>query len=139
MFYVILRVRVLSLKWSYLCRTVVVIMEQNYRIWVTNQLFLMMFVLRGVRDWGDVWGIPMDTHSYLWAPMCNSIPIFDKLCRRNCNFINSSVIAFWLGPLPCTVFISVEYRHHWGAMLSYVVSVLTSVYRIFLHCHLSLL
>ena len=31
----------------------------------------------------------MDTHTDLLAPMCNSIPIFDGLRPRNCNFINS--------------------------------------------------
>ena len=40
-----------------------------------------------------MWGIPMDTHSDLLAPMCNSIAIFEELCRRNCNFINSRLIS----------------------------------------------
>ena len=40
-----------------------------------------------------VWGIPMDTHIDLLAPMCNSIPIFDELCRHNCNFTNSCFIS----------------------------------------------
>ena len=35
----------------------------------------------------------MDTYSDLLAPMCNSIPIFDELCRRNCNFINGCLIS----------------------------------------------
>ena len=78
-----------------------------------------------------VWVIVMDTHIALLAPMCNtsdllasvcnssdllalvcnSTPIFDELCRRNSDFNNSCLISdsfFWLGPLPCTVFISVE-------------------------------
>ena len=38
--------------------------------------------------------IPIDTHSVLLAPMCNSIPNFDELCRRNCNFINSCLISY---------------------------------------------
>ena len=60
-----------------------------------------------------VWGIPMDKHCDLLAPMRNSIPIFGELCRRICNFINSCLISdsFWLGSLPCTVFISVECLH----------------------------
>ena len=40
-----------------------------------------------------MWGIPMDTHNDLLAPMCNSIPMFDELCRRNYNFINSFLIS----------------------------------------------
>ena len=33
-------------------------------------------------------------NSDLFAPMCNSIPIFDELCRRKiCNFINSCLIS----------------------------------------------
>ena len=36
-----------------------------------------------------MWGIPMDTHSDLLVPMCNSIPLFYELCRRNC--INSLI------------------------------------------------
>ena len=36
--------------------------------------------------------ITKDTHSNLLAPMCNSILIFYKLCRRNCNFMNSCLI-----------------------------------------------
>ena len=40
-----------------------------------------------------VWGIPMDTHSDLFAPRCNSIPIFDELYRRNCNSTNSCLIS----------------------------------------------
>ena len=35
----------------------------------------------------------MDTRSDLLAPLCSSIPIFDELCRRNCNFINSCLIS----------------------------------------------
>ena len=35
----------------------------------------------------------MDTHSNLLAPMCNAISIFDELCRRICNFINSCLIS----------------------------------------------
>ena len=35
----------------------------------------------------------MDTHSDLLAPMCNSIPIFYELCRRNFNFINNCLIS----------------------------------------------
>ena len=30
-----------------------------------------------------VWGIPMNTHSDILAPMCNSIPLFDELWRLN--------------------------------------------------------
>ena len=40
-----------------------------------------------------VWGIYMETHNDLLARMWNSIPIFDELCRRNCSFINSSLIS----------------------------------------------
>ena len=39
------------------------------------------------------WSIPIDTHSDLLVLMCNSIPIFDELCRRNYNFINSCLIS----------------------------------------------
>ena len=40
----------------------------------------------------------MDTHGDLLAPVSNSKPIFDDLCRRNSNIINSliSVIGFWV-------------------------------------------
>ena len=71
----------------------------------------------------------MDMHSDLLAPMRNTISIFYELCQRNCNFISSCIISvfFWLGPLPCAVFISVEYRHSWGEMRSFVVSVLVMI------------
>ena len=46
---------------------------------------------KGVRR---VWGIPMDTHSDLLAPMCNSMQIFEELCRRNCNVIKSCLISY---------------------------------------------
>ena len=36
-----------------------------------------------------VWGLPRDTHSFLLAPLCATIPIMDELCRRSCNFINA--------------------------------------------------
>ena len=40
------------------------------------------------------------------------------------------MIAFWLRSLPCTVFISVECLQRWGAMLSFVVSVLCNFYQL---------
>ena len=36
-----------------------------------------------------VWGLQRDTHSFLLAPLCASIPIMYELCRHSCNFINA--------------------------------------------------
>ena len=34
-------------------------------------------------------GLPRDMHSFLLAPLCDTLPIMDELCRRCCNFINA--------------------------------------------------
>ena len=49
-----------------------------------------------------VCGLPRDTHSFLLAQLCATIPITDELCRRSYNFINAclssdcSLISFFV-------------------------------------------
>ena len=40
-----------------------------------------------------VWGLPRDTHTFLLAPLCTTIPIMDEVCRRSCNFLNASLTS----------------------------------------------
>ena len=85
-------------------------------------------------------GIPMDTHS-------DFLQRYVTTYRFLMNYVDEiafvltvaySVIAFWLGTLPCTVFNLVECPHRWNAMLSFIVSVLAPIYAFFVNCHLSL-
>ena len=81
-----------SLKSSYLCRTAC---SSHYgtELWDLSNKSIKDVCVTWRKGLRRVWGIPMDTHSGLLAPMCNSIPIIDELCRRNCNFINSYLIS----------------------------------------------
>ena len=86
-----------------------------------------------------VWGIPMDMHSDLLAPMCNSIPIFDELGRRNYNFINRYLISDSF----LVRFIAVH-GVYFGRMSSPLgrkaqlcSELFNTIYVIFLGCHLS--
>ena len=62
-------------------------------LWVLGNKSINDICITWLKGLRRAWGIPIDTHSDLLAPMCNSIPIFDELCRRNCNFINSCLIS----------------------------------------------
>ena len=36
-----------------------------------------------------MWRLPRDTHSFLLAPLCVTIPNMNELWRRSCSFINT--------------------------------------------------
>ena len=46
-----------------------------------------------------VWSLPPNTHSALLAPLCNTIPIMDEICRRflsfafSCLYSDSNIVA----------------------------------------------
>ena len=47
-----------------------------------------------------VCGLTRDTHRFLLAPLCGTIPIMDEVCRRSCNFINACLSLVCQATIP---------------------------------------
>jgi hypothetical protein len=60
-------------------------------LWSLDHPIIQDYCIAWRKGQRRVWNVPINTHNDLLPSLCNSLPVFDEICKRSLLFISSCV------------------------------------------------